>query len=77
MKTEAVMLATVAGYYIEWNNEWIHVFRPDVECTNGVIHVIDTVLLQESDIVVSAATTRSSLATLLALGLSLLVARLL
>lgn len=68
---------TVAGYYIEWNNEWIHVFRPDVECTNGVIHVIDTVLLQESDIVVSAATSQSSIATLLALAMSLLVARLL
>ncbi|XP_046682361.1 fasciclin-1 isoform X3 [Homalodisca vitripennis] len=68
------------GYYIEWNNEWIHVFRPDVECTNGVIHVIDSVLLQDSDIVVSAAPTPSlslGLGTAAALFLSLLAAHLL
>ncbi|BES97562.1 Fasciclin domain [Nesidiocoris tenuis] len=41
------------SYYIEWNNEWIHVFRPDVECTNGIIHVIDTVFLRDSDITVT------------------------
>uniref|UniRef100_A0A146LUE9 Fasciclin-1 n=1 Tax=Lygus hesperus TaxID=30085 RepID=A0A146LUE9_LYGHE len=41
------------SYFVEWNNEWIHVFRPDVECTNGVIHVIDTVFLRDSDIHVS------------------------
>ncbi|XP_066902751.1 fasciclin-1 isoform X3 [Halyomorpha halys] len=43
------------GFYIEWNNDWIHVFRPDVECTNGVIHVIDKVLLKDSDIYVTGS----------------------
>lgn len=71
-------VVAVSGYYIEWNNEWIHVFRPDVECTNGVIHVIDSVLLQESDIVVSAGASLSlGLVTLLALFLSIFAAHLL
>lgn len=43
------------SYYVEWNNEWVHVFRPDVECTNGVIHVIDAVFLRESDIHVTGS----------------------
>jgi len=64
-----------SSYYIEWNNEWIHVFRPDVECTNGVIHVIDSVLVQESDIQVSSAPSLAlSLCTVLALFLSLYTA---
>lgn len=45
----------VPGYYIGWDNEWIHVFRPDVECTNGIIHVIDKVFLKESDMHVTGA----------------------
>ncbi|XP_026321964.1 fasciclin-1 isoform X8 [Hyposmocoma kahamanoa] len=38
------------NYYVEWNGHWIHVFRPDVECTNGIIHVIDEPFILESDI---------------------------
>lgn len=38
------------NYYVEWNGHWIHVFRPDVECTNGIIHVIDEPFLLDSDI---------------------------
>lgn len=41
------------GYVIVWNHKKIPVYRPDVECTNGVIHVIDYPLLMEKDIVVS------------------------
>ncbi|XP_023702117.1 fasciclin-1 isoform X3 [Cryptotermes secundus] len=41
------------SYYVEWQGEWIHVYRPDVECTNGIIHVIDSVFLKESDVRVS------------------------
>nr|CAD7405295.1 unnamed protein product [Timema cristinae] len=41
------------GYYVEWQGEWIHVFRPDVECTNGIIHVIDSVFLKAGDVRVS------------------------
>lgn len=30
-------------------------FRPDVECVNGVIHVLDAPIVEEKDIVVSAS----------------------
>ncbi|XP_046393705.1 fasciclin-1 isoform X3 [Ischnura elegans] len=49
------------GYYLEWQGERIHVFRPDVECTNGVIHVIDSALLKESDVIVTGGSMPSSL----------------
>ncbi|KAJ4450569.1 beta subunit of fatty acid synthetase [Periplaneta americana] len=42
------------SYFVEWQGEWIHVFRPDVECTNGIIHVIDSVFLKESDVRVTS-----------------------
>ncbi|XP_025602312.2 fasciclin-1 isoform X3 [Athalia rosae] len=48
------------GYLVEWQNEWIRVFRPDVECTNGIIHVIDAVFLKDSDVRVTGS---ASLAT--------------
>ncbi|XP_050421905.1 fasciclin-1 isoform X2 [Adelges cooleyi] len=51
------------GYSIEWRNEWIHVHRADVRCTNGIIHVIDKVLLDESD--VNAATAIKAATTVL------------
>ncbi|KRF83533.1 uncharacterized protein Dvir_GJ24396, isoform K [Drosophila virilis] len=41
------------GYVLVWNYKKINVYRPDVECTNGIIHVIDYPLLEEKDIVVS------------------------
>ncbi|KAK9512077.1 hypothetical protein O3M35_000586 [Rhynocoris fuscipes] len=43
------------SFYVEWGGEWAHVFRPDVECTNGVIHVIDSVFLRDSDIQVTGS----------------------
>ncbi|XP_046589461.1 fasciclin-1 isoform X2 [Neodiprion lecontei] len=49
------------SYHVQWQNEWIHVFRPDVECTNGIIHVIDGVFLKDSDVQVNGS---ASLATL-------------
>lgn len=39
-----------AGYSIEWNGEWVPVYRPDVRCTNGIIHIIDKVLISPNDI---------------------------
>ncbi|XP_017796354.1 PREDICTED: fasciclin-1-like, partial [Habropoda laboriosa] len=50
------------GYQIEWKGKWIRVFRPDVECTNGIIHVIDTVLMKESDVWVTGTASLTSLA---------------
>ncbi|OXU31746.1 hypothetical protein TSAR_014061, partial [Trichomalopsis sarcophagae] len=46
---------TVPGYQIEWMGKKIKVIRPDVACTNGIIHVIDDVMLRESDIYVTGS----------------------
>uniref|UniRef100_A0A0A1XJX4 Fasciclin-1 n=1 Tax=Zeugodacus cucurbitae TaxID=28588 RepID=A0A0A1XJX4_ZEUCU len=40
-------------YVITWNFKKINVYRPDVECTNGIIHVIDYPMLEERDVVVN------------------------
>ncbi|XP_039749845.1 fasciclin-1 isoform X1 [Pararge aegeria] len=50
------------NYYVEWNGRWIHVFRPDVECTNGIIHVIDEPFVLESDIRATGGADKSRLA---------------
>ncbi|XP_035438611.2 fasciclin-1 isoform X2 [Spodoptera frugiperda] len=50
------------NYYVEWNGHWIHVFRPDVECTNGIIHVIDEPFVLESDIRATGAAHKVDLA---------------
>lgn len=49
-------------YQIQWNNLHIRVFRPDVECTNGIIHVIDGVFLKDSDVRVKGSASVISLA---------------
>ncbi|XP_030025559.1 fasciclin-1 isoform X1 [Manduca sexta] len=60
------------NYYVEWNGHWIHVFRPDVECTNGIIHVIDEPFVLESDIRATGAADRLRLAyTLISLLISI------
>lgn len=43
------------GYFIYWNFKKIAVFRPDVECVNGIIHVLDEPIVDEKDIVVSGS----------------------
>ena len=45
---------------MEWNGEWIQVFRPNVECTNGVIHVIDKPFLNDNDMYVRAVATATA-----------------
>ncbi|XP_046142475.1 fasciclin-1 isoform X3 [Osmia bicornis bicornis] len=50
------------GYQIEWEGTWIYVFRPDVECTNGIIHVIDKVFMKDSDVRVTGTASITSLA---------------
>ncbi|KAI5728650.1 hypothetical protein M8J77_019044 [Diaphorina citri] len=64
------------SFYISWHNQNIHVYRPDVECINGIIHVIDSVFLTESDIQVNAAPSPlAPLTTLLATGTLLILLR--
>lgn len=43
------------GFTLIWGTERIHVFRPDVECTNGVIHVIDAPFLLEEDVKITGS----------------------
>lgn len=47
---------------VEWQGEWIRVFRPDVECTNGIIHVMEKVFLKDSDVRVTGGASLASLA---------------
>lgn len=44
-------------YYLDWNGQSAKVKRPDVECVNGVVHVIDKVLMMKRDMTVNAAVT--------------------
>ncbi|KAG5673151.1 hypothetical protein PVAND_003219 [Polypedilum vanderplanki] len=39
-------------YSITWNNKKINVFRSDVICTNGIIHVIDHPFIEEKDVII-------------------------
>lgn len=60
-------MSMFAGYTLFWNQIAIHVFRADVECTNGIIHVIDHPFLVEADVRVTghAAHLTSSATTIL------------
>ncbi|XP_043070742.1 fasciclin-1 isoform X1 [Drosophila grimshawi] len=65
------------GYVLLWNYKKINVYRPDVECTNGIIHVIDYPLLEEKDIVVSGGSylQESSICIMLANLIMITVAK--
>ncbi|KAK7601734.1 hypothetical protein V9T40_009175 [Parthenolecanium corni] len=61
-------------YYIKWNDQDVSVSRADVRCTNGIIHVIDTVLISPKDTpapVGSARMNSVGIATLLMAALPL------
>lgn len=62
----------VLGYYLKWQNEEILVHRADVECTNGIIHVLDGVFLKESDIRVTAGVSGVMLSSSLQLFVTIL-----
>ncbi|KAH8306310.1 hypothetical protein KR018_007383 [Drosophila ironensis] len=66
-------------YVITWNYKKINVYRPDVECTNGIIHVIDYPILEEKDVVVSGGSylTESTICITLANLIMITVAKLL
>ncbi|XP_055384345.1 fasciclin-1-like isoform X2 [Condylostylus longicornis] len=44
-------------YYIKWNLKKIGVFRADVECTNGIIHVLDHPIMDNGDLIVTGSFT--------------------
>ncbi|KFB39353.1 AGAP000968-PA-like protein [Anopheles sinensis] len=45
-------------YYIQWKEtgRWATVFRADVDCTNGLIHVIDDPFVLEEEVIVPGGT---------------------
>uniref|UniRef100_T1IHN2 FAS1 domain-containing protein n=1 Tax=Strigamia maritima TaxID=126957 RepID=T1IHN2_STRMM len=55
-------------YWLEWENVRARIRRPDVHTKNGVIHVIDAVLMKQSDLTVGSF---SSADTSLIISLSL------
>ncbi|KAH8310250.1 hypothetical protein KR044_000232 [Drosophila immigrans] len=76
--TLKVKVEEEAGRYVMlWNYKKINVYRPDVECTNGIIHVIDVPLLEERDIVVSGGSylPESSICIMLANLIMITVAK--
>ncbi|XP_034949824.1 fasciclin-1 isoform X2 [Chelonus insularis] len=50
------------SYQIEWMGSWIQVFRPDVACTNGIIHVIDEVFIIPEDLTVTGSASVMAIA---------------
>ena len=34
--------------YVTWNEKQARVIRPNIECTNGIIHTIDTVMIDDA-----------------------------
>lgn len=50
------------SYHVEWEGKRIRVIRPDVECTNGIIHVINAVFLKDSDVRVTGGASLATLA---------------
>jgi len=43
------------GVVVEWEDLEIRIIRPNLECTNGFIHVIDQVIMKRRDVVLSSA----------------------
>ena len=60
-------------YYAEWENIRARVVRPDVQCIDGVIHVLDHVLVQRREISVSGS-GRFTLDAFLFLAVALMAA---
>ncbi|CRK94485.1 CLUMA_CG007991, isoform A, partial [Clunio marinus] len=63
-------------YSITWNNKKINVFRSDVICTNGIIHVIDRPFIEEGDIRVTYNTATALQAVLLPTLIMLILTKL-
>lgn len=60
-------------FTIIWKGRRIPVFRPNVECTNGIIHVIDLPMVRDEDIVVASAFTFAPQVTMFAIFVLLLI----
>ncbi|XP_057656027.1 fasciclin-1 isoform X1 [Diorhabda carinulata] len=61
------------SFIIVWKGRKIPVFRPNVECTNGIIHVIDLPMIRDEDIIVASAITFAPQVTIYLIFLLLLI----
>ncbi|KAK8394216.1 hypothetical protein O3P69_006417 [Scylla paramamosain] len=68
---------TPSEYYTDWNGVRAKVIRPDLKCVNGVVHVIDKVMMMNRDVTVSgsAVPAASGLASLVATFFTVAFAR--
>jgi len=53
-------------YYLDWHGRRARVVQADLECVNGVIHVIDRAMMIQPDVTAAASTAGATLATFLA-----------
>ena len=51
------------------------IVRPDLHCTNGYVHVIDTVLMNDRDVSISAAEITAARPIVVALAATTLMLR--
>ena len=64
----------IGEVFLTWENHRAKVTRPDVHAINGVIHVIDNVLMKKRDMTTGGATSVVSSLASLTLTLLMLVA---
>ncbi|CAG7727218.1 unnamed protein product, partial [Allacma fusca] len=48
-------------YALFWNYQHARVIRPNINCTNGIIHIIDHVLMTPEDVTVASGSSHRSL----------------
>lgn len=71
--SSSVCVALAGEVFVEWEGLRAKITRPDVRAVNGVIHVIDTVLMKKRDMTTNDSTATLSSPILLTFALSLLV----
>lgn len=66
-------VAVAGEVFVEWEGLRGKITRPDVRAVNGVIHVIDTVLMKKRDMTTSDSTATSSSSFLLSFALAFVI----
>jgi hypothetical protein len=62
---------------VEWEGLTARLIRPDLECSNGFVHIIDRVLMQQRDVTLSPAGRQSASAAVTASAVAVALAALL
>ena len=55
VERKCVPFSLILGLYVSYLDIEAKIIRPDMECTNGYVHVIDKVIMKRRDIVLSGA----------------------